>query len=434
VLPFYFLWQRALIDTYPGENAMTIKQKVIVTWLAMTVFILHYGFIKLPFENLTFIQVFWFIPFFLYHGVWRGNRMIRMLGRNGYQHYLLLLMSFPFVYAWVGYRELGQTYAEGVMAGRPFFWIFVLLVIIMYEKTGKLKINDYLWMLEILSWVSLISYLIVIIFADLSVSRMYDETEIRGVRLRFDCTFIAFGFFYYFIKGLESKNGLKYFMMSSLFLLFIAAYVQSRAILAALVLSLLAATFIVFDVRSKLKLALIIPSFVVGLVLYFGVIDPESTLVALFRYVFDLFISGYSDDYSISHRAFETLIASQSISERPMMGVGMISHQSSSFWDISDKRMNIADVGIQGIIMQYGFVGAFILFLSFVTIYKLLLFGFRQKTTNGLAFTTISIMNFYMFFMCIFTAAIAYMPMSVLLFSTLAALFVASSDTKRSDI
>jgi len=160
-----------------------LKASVCMIWLMASLFVLHYGFIKLPFESVTYIQIVWFIASCVILAPLYGKYIVGGVWGNGYLYYVLLLMMFPVFYSVIGKDNLEQTIAEGIVAGRIFFWLFIIIVMVMFVHRNLITGNQVIVSLKNLSWLTLFIYLAIIFFADLTKSRTYDNTELRGERL-----------------------------------------------------------------------------------------------------------------------------------------------------------------------------------------------------------------------------------------------------------
>ena len=396
-----------------------LKSSVSMGWLMSSLFVLHYGFIKLPFEDVTYIQIAWFLISCVFLVPLYGGHIIREIARVRYLHYVVLLMIFPLFYGVIGRDNLGQTFGEGFVAGRIFFWPFILIIMVMFVHHKKISRNQIIVSLKNLSWLCLFAYIGIILFADLTKSKTYDNTELRGERLRFDATFIVYGFMYYYLLALTSRKYLLNYMLCVPFLAFLMVYLQSRSVLSALILAAVIVPLFCFDLVSKLKFLGVVAVVIACLVITLQ-INPDYKLALLFEYLFEFITKGNTVDNSADYRGYEVVIALQSIAERPWFGVGLINYQSNMIQEIFG-RVNIADVGIIGIIMEYGYIGAVILMAQFIPAWRMLL-SYRSKKvlmTDQRILQLLLLMNIYMFFMCIFTGLLAYAPLSVMFFSCL---------------
>lgn len=396
-----------------------LKSSLSIIWLMSSLFVLHYGFIKLPFEYVTHIQIIWFVTSCLFLIPLCGRRIIGALGRVKYLHYVFVLMMFPFFYAVIGMDNLEQTFLEGVVAGRIFFWLFILIVMVMLIDCEYLSRHQIVISLKNLSWLCLFAYIGIILFADLTKSRTYDNTELRGERLRFDATFIVYGFMYYYLLALTTRKHLKNYFLCAPFLAFLMVYLQSRAVLSALMLAAVIVPLFSFNLSAKVKF-LAAAAVVVVCLFVFIQINPDYKLALLFQYLFEFITEGNTVDNSANYRSYEAVIALESIADRPWFGVGLINYQTNMIQEIFG-RVNVADVGIIGIIMEYGYIGAIVLMGQFFPAWRMIFLYRSRKTITDeqRIFQLLLLMNIYMFFMCVFTGLLAYAPLSVMLFSCL---------------
>jgi hypothetical protein len=396
-----------------------MQSSLVIIWLMTSLFVLHYGFIKLPFEYVTHIQIIWFLASCLFVIPLYGRHIISGLRRIKYLHYVLVMMMFPFFYAVIGRDNLEQTFWEGVVAGRIFFWLFVLIVMATFIHCKLVSRHQIIISLKNLSWLCLLIYIVIILFADLTKSRTYDNTELRGERLRFDATFIIYGFMYYYLLALTSKKYLKNYLLCVPFLAFLMIYLQSRAVLSALILAAVIVPLFSFSLAAKVKFLCVT---IVATVCLFVIVQikPDYKLALLFQYLFEFITEGNTVDNSANYRSYEAVIAIESIADRPWFGIGLINYQANMIQEIFG-RVNVADVGILGIIMEYGYVGTIALMAQFLPVWAMLLFQRSKKTltTEPRTFQLLLLMNVYMFFMCIFTGLLAYAPLSVMLFTCL---------------
>lgn len=390
-----------------------------LTWLMATLFVLHYGFIKLPFEYVTQVQPIWFLLSCVVLVPLYARHMVAAVVRTRYLHYVFLLMVFPFVYGVVGSIHLEQTVEQGIAAGRIFFWPFMLVIMVTFINLKQTTVMQIIAALKNLAWFCLLAYIVIILFADLTKSRTYDNTELRGERLRFDATFIVYGFMYYYLRALTARKYLRNYLLSLPFLAFLMFYLQSRSVLSALILAAIIVPLFCLKSSAKVKF-LFVACIAATLLILTILINPDFKLALLFKYLIEFITEGNTADISADYRGYEAVIALQSIAERPWFGVGLISYQLNTILEILG-RVNVADVGILGIIMEYGYVGTIILMLPFVSVWKKL-FLYRQEKnikTDPYICQLLLLMNIYMFFMCIFTGMMAYAPLSVMFFTCL---------------
>jgi len=191
-------------------------------WLLASFFILEYGFIKLPIPNLLVAQAVWFLLSLIYFLSRYGGHLLREIFRSRYTRYIAFLMLFPFFYAVIAHRELGQNLISGIVSGRSFFFLFPLLVMSFYIRTGRLSVNDIFHGIKNMAWFCLALYIFLISFADLTAGdlKVYGSSGVRGERLRFDATYIAFGFFYYYVLVVTSQRSFMNFFCALSFCYF----------------------------------------------------------------------------------------------------------------------------------------------------------------------------------------------------------------------
>jgi len=194
-------------------------------------------------------------------------------------------------------------------------------------------------------------------------------------------------------------------------------YLQSRSVLMAIGCAMFSVSFFSLDWISKIRFVWLAGFAAIMLIAYFVLVNPQHALVILFENLIDLFLYGYSDEYSTNVRLTQLEIAAESIRQRPWFGIGMLSFSEGIFHEVFG-RVNPSDIGIVGIFMKFGFVGAFILYIQLVLVWlALLLFNARGVDKSLRApVQTLFLMNGYLFFISIFTGSVAFSPLGTMLF------------------
>lgn len=329
------------------------------------------------FPGFTLIQEAWFILVALAlafsYLTWRKRQGGTPKGFEAYV--LLLMLVIPFWSALAAWREFDQPMIYGLLVHRYLALIAgVPLLIGIAISRHHITFKDLEAALLILVWSTFALFLVM--YLGLNPSSYFDSFGVGFVtgsmdeaQFKFELVFVVFGFYYYLFRGMRRESPRDYIRAGGLFLFMLLA-IRGRSLMLSLlgayvVLAWLWAPNLASRFRFLPKVALAIA--VVWAGLFFLNHDLYLALMDKFSDAFTVVFSGDSvDDVSANARIEQTVLAMPYITKNWLTGNGVISNQwSGGTESVMSGYFHPTDIGIIGVVFQYGVLGLFLCLIQF---------------------------------------------------------------------
>lgn len=307
---------------------------------------------------------------FLFMALLNPGLVLARRGVGRLEFYGLLTMTvIPIVAAYMACMEFGQPYWYGFFAQRELALIGCSLMFIHFHRKRALSLADVESAMLWLAWLSLIGATLANLFLD--ASRLGDQAGFssagmdgEGAKLLLDTTFIIYGFFYYAfisIGGGGRRTREKYFAL--LFLAYLVFIAGGRSALLAVL-----ASYAFFSIKWRVPQATVIflsktmaVMIVVGVFFYFFPSDELLRLEGKFGDAIQVVLSGQEgNDVSANARILEIGIAKPYIEKNWFWGNGFISNQWHGGFAGVIGYFHPSDIGLLGVIYEYGVLGLLI--------------------------------------------------------------------------
>ena len=296
--------------------------------------------------------------------------------------YLLILFSFPFIYAFRSNLIFDQSFLKGIIANFNHWGFLIIIYIYYFFKRNQNGVSLLESSIIRLGWLSVfIIYPIKILYPDLEyVVNSFDGSSeyTFSVKNSLSSVFIVWSGFIYMIKYQYSKNF--FFLLYSIILVsYPVIFNNARSYVFALFIYFLYFKFIGLNTRTFLNFFKL---FCIVFILFI-IILSNSSFYLFFVDKINLFkeavlvISGQSsDDLSVSFRLLQSIDAFKFIEDFYILGVGTLDTFTSKKF-VSDY-FHPSDIGLIGVIFNYGILGMLIL------LYQIKIFSFHFKANKHL--------------------------------------------------
>ncbi|NQU67331.1 MAG: O-antigen ligase family protein [Candidatus Marinimicrobia bacterium] len=168
----------------------------------------------------------------------------------------------------------------------------------------------------------------------------------RGIRIKGPMFVIVLSLYYYSKLLKKTENYKAYFLMWMLILcdIIILYLHQPRTLLSG---GLLALIIVPMISQRRQKIKILAPIFLIVLII--GIFSG--------RHVMQNIGDRFEGNFSLSSRIFSAGIAWSSIQQHPVFGLGFASHQSVAYQSLFGESFYPDDIGLLGIIFQFGMLG-----------------------------------------------------------------------------
>jgi hypothetical protein len=335
-------------------------------------------FFALTFRNFQFfpgmalVQEFWFalclVFLIVVYPIWKWKVHSRF---TSFELYILaMILLVPIMSAIPAWREFGQPIIYGLLSQRSSILYAGALLLIHAIRYKYFTLHDVEKSLVFLAWGTLLLYLIMKSFLDPAMFDSYGNGFVIGDgsgqrSFRLPGFFLFFGVYYYAFLGFRKKS-VKYYLMASLFFVFLLGESGGRSMTVAMFTAFI---FFVFRWGRYTRLFKFIPKMLVVITLilgaaYFAKPDSFSSRAAKFEDAFTVALTGNEvEDASARSRIFQTLIAMPYVAKHPVIGNGNISYQwHDGYKGVLGAYFYPSDIGLIGVLYMFGVVG-FLLFL-----------------------------------------------------------------------
>lgn len=287
--------------------------------------------------------------------------------------YLGLLLFVPVYAGMRADQEFGQPFIYGFLSERE--WIILGVGIWLYGMLvkNKLSLTTIEMSFVFMAWASLVFFSIYILTFDPSkfynplsdVFIKVNDTEVRGLRFKFQNYFIVFGAIYYFVKYSLQRKWFDVISFSA-FIAYVVLAIQGRSLMLAL-----GAVLFVFYLRHLSSRKTLYGLFVTAVLMVFLSLALKflypyyfEKMYFLFQQLFTVFTGEESLDSSANSRIYQSLIVSNYFDSNPVsfwFGTGSVS------WHWNDGYQSIlgyfypSDIGMWGGVFVYGILGCFLI-------------------------------------------------------------------------
>lgn len=300
---------------------------------------------------------------------------IKLLGGlkfSAFEFYVLALFALPFLSAFQAAREFGQPLGYGLLAQRGIAMGAAALLFLLLCRRRQFLLGEIETALVTLAWVSLLTYSGTMLLLDPSEYADYHTEFVTGgavapLSFKFDSTFIVFGFLYYAFKAFR-RHSLRSLGIALPFLVYILIGDGGRALLLA---TLASYSICYWRWASARRVVWAIPAAIATLLAIAGAVvtfAPEEATRRLERFgaAFTVALSGLeTEDVSANARIAETIKVWPYIAKNWLVGSGDLSHRWNDGYESVFGYFYPADIGILGVLFQYGLVGVVAFWLQF---------------------------------------------------------------------
>jgi hypothetical protein len=358
-----------------------------------------------PFQNQAIITkfllilalLFLFIYFILFE-----NYKVKNLKKS----YLIILFLFPLLYAIRSNYLFDQSLIDGLKTNFVFFEFLIFIYIYYYFKHNKNALFTLNRSIISLAWLSFIILVpIKIIYPDLE----FNLTSFDGTReyifksYSMSSPFIVWAAFVYLFKYNLSNKG-KFLFYASLLFSFYIIFFNARIFILTLFIIMLIYYF--KELKKILKLKLVV-SLIVTLILFFVVSIFYSPLKIVIlekiNLISQVFYNEESTDLSTKFRFIQYDNAMKLVKKHYLLGVGVLSPEKLKL--VVGDYFYSSDIGLMGVIFNYGFLGLIILSYQVKIFFKIL--RNNMPTNNSFLMGSIFCLMFK-YISSVFTASFVY--------------------------
>lgn len=325
------------------------------------------------------------------------------------KNYLLLLLLIPLISAIKANVVFGQSILNGISSNLNFIMYLSIIYFYYYFKNKKNPILLLQKSIQILGWFSLLVLCFFkIIYPEFSftIPSFDGTTEYTYKMYSVSSPFIVWVGFIYLAK-FKVTNKLIDIIFFLLFVSFPIIFFNARTFTLMLLLCLI--IFFVKELRTSRKLKLI----GINTIVIFAFIIIYGLSTSLNKFVdqkVDLFGDAFSatkgnnvDDFSANARVLQVGIALSYINDNLLLGSGVLRDSTKN--DFLNEYFYPSDIGLIGVLFNFGIIGMLILMYQFNIFYNI----FKDKTIrndNFILGTTYYLLLQY--FTSIFTGSFVY--------------------------
>ncbi|MCK5222562.1 MAG: oligosaccharide repeat unit polymerase, partial [Candidatus Aminicenantes bacterium] len=348
-----------------------MKQKIIILKISiLVVFSIKY-FQNFPFEKIFFkiqsVIIVGLIGFIIYYVTYK------LLNNKSFQDYELIIIFiaifFPLFSTFRANIIFGQPIIFGLLKERTWITIISGVVIISQLSNNKWSVKNLQTAFLFLSWVSLIFFLYLYLFAD---SSQFDNSFVlfpryKLIHYKLSPYFIVFGFIYYFIKFIIQKK-MKYLLLILPFISFIVLFDKGRGLIITVFITIMLIILSYKKFKFKNSGLFITISLLLIIVVFSIFLSSSSQLVNSFKEIFNsLNFDEVSLESSVKVRIFEINEVMSFTIDHPdiiLWGSGGLSNQWNGGYSGQFIYFYPSDIGIIGVWFVYGLIGIIVILLQ----------------------------------------------------------------------
>jgi len=334
-----------------------------------------------PIQELGFLlPLLAFLPMWLHL-----KRNIPVAQRRGlFMPYALGVMVLMPLWAGVMAQLVhGQPWYFGVLSLRGYAMITIPVLLLCLLQAGRITLQDLDRALMTCAWFTMVIYVamtLVLNPADFvnDSNTFVENRNDDGVRFKFSNALLLYALFSHGVKALRQRSWLH--LLPALALL---AWMVGSAGGRILTLGVMLTTLLMLSLWGNFRTVMsgiAGMSLVIGLAVGIGTaVDSEATHERLnkFKDAFEVFAADIDliDDSSAASRVLQTLIALPYIEESPLLGNGRISAQwiEGGYKGLIGEHFFPDDIGVFGMLMQFGVFGTLVLYGQFLLAIVLIL-------------------------------------------------------------
>jgi hypothetical protein len=309
-------------------------------------------------------------------------RYPRSIGSNlGLELYVIILMIFLPIWSAVASNIVHrQPFEFGLLSYRG-YWLSAFGLALLYSfRAGVISTREVDHSLVVCAWIMLVLYLLILFFLNPADYLSYgvgfiEDRNIEGYRFKFNHNLTVYAMFHYAVRGLRYSRT-RWYILSGLLWLFLLGSAGGRMLTVGVVSSICIVLFHWRGFRkgviSVLGLCILI-IFVISIAL---LVEPDVTMSRLNKFK-DAFMALSMDskliiDESASSRVDQISIALPLIEDDLWTGSGRISGKwiEGAHNGIVGSHFYPDDIGIIGMVLQFGLLGTAFFVGQFV-------FGFK---------------------------------------------------------
>jgi hypothetical protein len=289
---------------------------------------------------------------------------------------VLMMLCMPLWSGLMAAQAFGQPPIYGVLTWRGYGLMSVSLALLYAMRSGWMQTQDLGRAMVASAWITLGLFAAMSLlldpadFVEYGIGFIEDRFE-EGYRFKFSAVFVIYAMFHYAVRGFREARPALYLLALGFFL-FLFGSAGGRILTVSVVLTALLLLWRwggwIRFLKGTALLALL-----AGLMIVVGaLLSPAATGERLGKFseafsVFE-FDADIIDDVSAASRVLQTAIALPQIEERPLVGSGRISSQwvEQGFIGFLGVYFFPDDIGIIGMVYQFGIVGTALFALQFV--------------------------------------------------------------------
>lgn len=351
-----------------------------------------------------------------------ASRARRVVGRTAaFETFVVVLMlAMPVWSALAALQAHQQPVAFGLLTWRGYGLLAVSLSLLYALRAGWTTLEDLGRAFVACAWFTLGLYIVMLLLLNPADFASYgngfiEDRHFEGYRFKFNPTFTIYALFHYGVRAFRSKQS-RWYAVAALFFLFVFGSAGGRiftvSVLATALLFLLRWGGWARFLKGSFAILLLGAS-TVGLL---SVLAPEATDTRLDKFA-DAFAvleadAELIDDPSAASRVLQVVTAAPLIEEHPWIGNGRISAQwaEQGYAGLLGVYFFPDDIGLVGMVLQYGVVGTAFFALQFVFAWRAARRYRRQRVRPVQATVAAEANLVYLAVSSVFTGSFVMLP------------------------
>ncbi len=300
------------------------------------------------------------------------------IGRSwAFETYVVLLMvSMPIWSGIAAQQAHGQPIIYGVLSWRGYALISVALALLYALRSGWIVTQDIGRAFMACAWFTLGLFAAMTLLLDPVDFLSYgigfvEDRYVEGYRFKFSAVFTIYAMFHYGVRAFREHRP-ELYLLALLFFFFLFGSAGGRIFTVSVLATTLLLMYRWGGLSRFVQGASALAMVALVAVGFGALIAPDSTAERLTKFseAFSVFSADADDidDASAASRVLQTLVALPQIEERPLAGGGRISAQwvEESFAGLLGVYFYPDDIGLIGMVYQFGFVGTGLFALQFL--------------------------------------------------------------------
>lgn len=323
-------------------------------------------------------------------------RSRRAVGRTwAFETYIVLLMIAMPVWSGIAAQQAhGQPMLYGILSWRGYALMSVPLTLLYAMRSGWILTQDIGRAFMACAWFTLVLFASMTLLLDPADYLSYgigfiEDRFVEGYRFKFSPVFATYAMFNYGVRAFREHRP-EFYLLALLFFFFLFGSAGGRIFTVSVLATTLLLMYRWGGMARFFQGGSALAVIALAMVGFGALIAPESTAERLnkFSQAFSVFATDADDidDASAASRVLQTLVALPLIEERPLAGGGRVSAQwvEKSFAGLLGVYFYPDDIGLIGMVYQFGFVGTglFALQLLFAWSYSQRLIRSRANTVS----------------------------------------------------